>query len=64
MHAIVEAECFMVNMLEIINSGTRRMNAGRVDQSKTVNPSSRIAFGNVSRNTLGILFVKAAVRNV
>lgn len=57
MHAIVEAECFMVNMLEIINSGTRRMNAGHVDQSKTVNPSSRIAFGNVSGN-------KAAVRNV
>lgn len=53
----MEAKCFMVNMLKIINSGTKRMNAGQIDQSETVKPYSRITLGCVSRNTSGILFV-------
>lgn len=56
-HAIVEAECFMVNTLKIINSSATRMNVGQVEQSKTVKPSSRIIFGNVSRNTSAVLLV-------
>lgn len=54
---IVEAKCFVVNMLKMINSSTSRMNAGQVDQSETVKPYSRIILRNVSRNTSGTLFV-------